>query len=63
MASRHVLDLGDKARDGGPGFGLVTMRMDPLNLRRHQVLLTDKGRVLAAAIARAMDHNVKWNER
>jgi hypothetical protein len=45
---------GDKARDGGPGFGLVTLRQDPLNLRR-QCILTDKGRVVAGAIVRAMD--------
>lgn len=54
VMSRHLLDLGDKDRKGGKGLGLVTMRQDPLNLRRHQVMLTDKGRALAGAIVRAM---------
>lgn len=55
VMSRHLLDLGDKARLGGKGYGLVTMRQDPLNLRRHQVMLTDKGRALAGSIIRAME--------
>ena len=54
LMSRHLLDLGDKDRNGGPGYGLVTMRQDPLNLRRHQVMLTNKGRAVAATIIRAM---------
>jgi DNA-binding MarR family transcriptional regulator len=54
VMSRHILDLGDMARDRTPGFGLVASRQDPLNLRRHQVILTDKGRTVAGAIVRAM---------
>jgi DNA-binding MarR family transcriptional regulator len=54
VMSRHLLDLGDKARDGTPGFGLVTLRQDPLNLRRHQCLLTDKGRAVGYNILRAL---------
>lgn len=55
VMSRHLLDLGDKDRNGGPGYGLVTMRQDPLNLRRHQVILTDKGRALVGSVVRAME--------
>lgn len=54
VMSRHLSDLGYKDRNGGPGYGLLTMRMDPLNLRRHQVMLTDKGRAISGAIVRAM---------
>jgi DNA-binding MarR family transcriptional regulator len=54
VMSRHLSDLGDKDRSGGPGYGLLTIRMDPLNLRRHQVMLTDKGRALAGSIIRLM---------
>jgi len=54
VMSRHLSDLGDKDRNGRPGYGLLTMRMDPLNLRRHQVMLTNKGRAIAAAIIRPM---------
>jgi DNA-binding MarR family transcriptional regulator len=54
VMSRHLLDLGDKDRLGGPGYGLVTMKQDPTNLRRRPVVLTDKGRAIAGAIIRAM---------
>jgi hypothetical protein len=49
VMSRHLLDLGDKSRDGGPGYGLVTMRQGPMNLRWRQAM-TDKGRAVANAI-------------
>jgi DNA-binding MarR family transcriptional regulator len=54
VMSRHLLDLGDKSRDGGPGYGLVTSKADPTNLRRKPVVLTNKGRAIANAIIRAM---------
>ena len=54
VMSRHLLDLGDKARLGGPGYGLVTSSRDPVNLRRRPVVLTNKGRALANDIIRAM---------
>lgn len=54
VMSRHLLDLGDRSRYGGPGYGLVTTRPDPLNLRRHRVTLTDKGREIASQIMRAI---------
>jgi hypothetical protein len=47
VMSRHLLDLEDRPRDGRPGFGLVTWRTGPLNLRRHQRMLRDRGRVVA----------------
>jgi hypothetical protein len=53
VMSRNLLDLGDRARGGGPGYGFVTMRQDPLNLRRHQVVLTDKGLAVAGQIMHA----------
>jgi DNA-binding MarR family transcriptional regulator len=55
VMSRHLLDLGDRSRYGGPGYGLLTTRADPLNLRRHRVTLTDKGRDIAQAIMRAIE--------
>lgn len=55
VMSRHLLDLGDRDRSGQPGFGLVTLRQDPLNLRRHQAILTDKGRMLWHQVSRALD--------
>src|SRR5580704_592889 len=64
VASRHISDIGDIARDGTPGFGLVTTKIDPLNRRRHTVYLTDKGRIVAAAVIRAMENaGIRWDER
>jgi DNA-binding MarR family transcriptional regulator len=54
VMSRHLSDLGDKNRKHEPGYKLLTIRMDPLNRRRHQVMLTDKGRALFGTIIRAL---------
>jgi DNA-binding MarR family transcriptional regulator len=37
-----------------PGFGLVTKRHAPMNFRRSEVLLTDKGRQVAHKMIRAL---------
>ena len=46
VMSRHLLDIGDRNRHMELGFGLVTYRANPLNLRQHEYMLTDKGRAL-----------------
>lgn len=45
--SRYLRDIGDRARNGGPGLGLVTVQPHPIHAHRRQVMLTDKGRSLA----------------
>ncbi len=52
--SRYIRSIGDRARNGGPGLGLVTVRPYPAHSQRVQVLLTAKGRVIARAIFRQM---------
>jgi tetratricopeptide (TPR) repeat protein len=47
VMSRHLLDIGDFTRDHQPGFGLVTSRPHPFELRRHEILLTPVGRANA----------------
>jgi DNA-binding MarR family transcriptional regulator len=47
VMSRHILDIGDRDRHKKPGFGLVTKRQDPMELRVQRVFLTDKGRIIA----------------
>ena len=47
---RYVRNIGDRARNGGPGLGLVRTERHPAYSNRRQVLLTDKGRLLAAEI-------------
>jgi hypothetical protein len=47
---RYVRNIGNRARNGGPGLGLVKTERHPTYSNRRQVLLTDKGRLLAAEI-------------
>jgi DNA-binding MarR family transcriptional regulator len=54
VMSRHLLDIGDRARDRSAGFGLVTTRPNPWNQREKQVLLTEKGKQIAHKMARAL---------
>ena len=52
VMSRHLLDIGERNRNKEEGFGLVTQRADPMELRKHQMMLTPKGRAVAHQIAR-----------
>ena len=52
--SRYLHDIGDRARNGGPGLGLVKVEPHPTNPNAGQVLLTAKGRDLADAIIQQM---------
>ena len=53
VMSRHLLDIGERNRDMEPGFGLVTYRSNPMELRKHEYFLTDKGRAVLHKIQRA----------
>jgi hypothetical protein len=44
--SRNLLDVGDRNRHMEEGYGLVTGRHNPMNLREKEYFLTDKGRAL-----------------
>lgn len=58
--SRYIHALGDCARDGGPGLGLVRLERDPEKMRNsHRIYLTAKGRAVAADIFR----NLKRQQR
>jgi hypothetical protein len=46
VMSRHLLDIGERNRKMKPGFGLVTYRANPMELRKHEYMLTPKGRQL-----------------
>jgi DNA-binding MarR family transcriptional regulator len=46
VMSRHLLDIGERNRHMEKGFGLVAFRSNPMELRRHEYFLTDKGRAL-----------------
>jgi hypothetical protein len=46
VMSRHLLDLGDRNRKKEPGFGLVMGRPNLMELRKHEHVLTPKGKAL-----------------
>jgi DNA-binding MarR family transcriptional regulator len=52
VMSRHLQDIGDRNRYKEEGFGLVTSRTNPLELRRHEFSLTPRGRALLHNIMR-----------
>ena len=54
VMSRHLLDIGERDRYGEDGFGLITQRQDPMELRRHQAMLSDRGKGLAHKLIRAL---------
>jgi hypothetical protein len=54
VMSRYLRDIGARARNGGPGLGLVTVGSHPANPLRSQVRLTSKGRSVAKDIFRHM---------
>ena len=48
--SRYLRDIGSRAKNGGPGLGLVTVEPHPTDAQRCQVFLTDKGRSVSKTI-------------
>lgn len=53
--ARHLLDMGEVDRNGGPGYRLVEVRKDPLHPLLLRYFLTAKGKELVADIASAVD--------
>jgi DNA-binding MarR family transcriptional regulator len=54
VMSRHLLDIGDRNRNMERGFGLVEYRANPLELRKHEYKLSDKGRLLLRKIVSSL---------
>lgn len=50
IMSRYIQTLGERARNGGPGLGLVAVKQHPIVPNARQVYLTAKGRSLAKVI-------------
>jgi DNA-binding MarR family transcriptional regulator len=50
--SRNLHAIGDRARNGGPGLGLVIMQPHPSDPVRSRIVLTRKGRLVAKDIIR-----------
>lgn len=54
VMSRHLLDIGERNRHMEKGFGLITQRQSPLELRRNEYYLTTKGKALLHQITRQL---------
>lgn len=52
IASRMLLEIGEHARRGGDGYGLIERTTNPEDLRAVSLRLTRKGRELWARISR-----------
>ena len=52
LMSRYIRRIGDRARNGGPGLGLVTTKRTRSSPTRTAIFLTDKGRAIAAEVYR-----------
>jgi DNA-binding MarR family transcriptional regulator len=52
LMSRYIRRIGDRARNGGPGLGLVTTKRAHSSPTRTAIFLTDKGRAIAAEVYR-----------
>jgi DNA-binding MarR family transcriptional regulator len=63
VMSRQILDIGDATRTHEPGLGWVTARINPLERRAHEVVLTPKGRILAERVRELLDLWVSSKER
>ena len=55
VASRHLIDLGEKNRYREESHDLVRQSIDPDNRRRRLVYLTGDGKALAHRIVRAIE--------
>lgn len=52
VMSRHLLDIGERNRHMEKGFGLIEYRPHPMELRKHEVFLTPRGKALVHQITR-----------
>jgi DNA-binding MarR family transcriptional regulator len=58
VMSRHLLDIGAHKRDMSAGFGLVSQRQAPRNLRKHETTLTPKGHAVTHQVLQALAKTV-----
>ncbi len=55
VMSRHLLDIGGRNRHMEEGFGLVQARQNPMELRKNEVFLTNKGKAVLRQIIRQLE--------
>jgi DNA-binding MarR family transcriptional regulator len=54
VMTRHLLDIGERNRARGEGFGWITQERDKFDLRRHAASVTPVGRALLNKAKNAM---------
>jgi hypothetical protein len=52
VMSRFIHNLADRARNGDPGLGLITIQEGSGRPNRQQIFLTEKGHAVAEAMFR-----------
>jgi DNA-binding MarR family transcriptional regulator len=64
LMSKNLHALGDRARNGGPGLGLVTVDPHPTASGRSQVYLTAKGRLVVKEVLQQLRRShASWLQR
>lgn len=53
--SRHTIDLGERNRRMGPGYGLIESRTDPMSLRTKNYSLSQKGRLFVDGLISTLE--------
>jgi DNA-binding MarR family transcriptional regulator len=53
VMSRHLLDIGPRNRNMKEGYEWVEYRSNPMELRKHEYTLTDRGRAILHHLVRA----------
>jgi len=59
VMDRYIRGIGDRARNGGRGLGLVVVGRNPAYPNRRQVFLSPKGRALAKEILAQTSRKVR----
>lgn len=54
VMTRNLLDIGDRNRQKGEGYGLVTQERDLFDLRKHNARITPKDKAFANHVAAAL---------
>lgn len=55
VMTRHLLDLGERDRHGGPGMNVIEQKRDRVDLRINRSFINEKGAALLSKVRRAWE--------
>jgi len=55
VMTRHLLDLGERDRDGGEGMNIIEQRRDKQDLRVNRTFINEKGAALLSTVRRVWE--------